>query len=299
MQRGQGDTGSGADAAFDRVDRADLGEPFGGQQYVIVLADRAGDHRSTPALGGDGLAAFLADLQDLGDFLGGSGPDQDARSPEIAPGVIDGSSGQDIGVRADVSLADDLDQGASERRHGPQCGIHIALRGFYRRLEFIQMNELWSSGMSSAKGVLMESVPALSLAERDRRWGLARELMRRTGVDALIVYGDREAGAPAAFNVDGYFTNDRLGSIVLFVRDEAPTVLTFASMMIADHLQARYRGDTQWIEPDQIFVGKTGSHLAAALKHRGVSSGPVGVLGLGHTRRSISTGQSHSGPCTR
>lgn len=110
----------------------------------------------------------------------------------------------------------------------------------------------------------MESVPALSLAERDRRWGLARELMRRTGVDALIVYGDREAGAPAAFNVDGYFTNDRLGSIVLFVRDEAPTVLTFASMMIADHLQARYRGDTQWIEPDQIFVGKTGSHLAAA-----------------------------------
>ncbi|SHT74261.1 peptidase [Mycobacteroides abscessus subsp. abscessus] len=126
----------------------------------------------------------------------------------------------------------------------------------------------------------MESVPALSLAERDRRWGLARELMRRTGVDALIVYGDREAGAPAAFNVDGYFTNDRLGSIVLFVRDEAPTVLTFASMMIADHLQARYRGDTQWIEPDQIFVGKTGSHLAAALKHRGVSSGPVGVLGL-------------------
>lgn len=96
----------------------------------------------------------------------------------------------------------------------------------------------------------MESVPALSLAERDRRWGLARELMRRTGVDALIVYGDREAGAPAAFNVDGYFTNDRLGSIVLFVRDEAPTVLTFASMMIADHLQARYRGDTQWIEPD-------------------------------------------------
>ncbi|SKU20452.1 Uncharacterised protein [Mycobacteroides abscessus subsp. abscessus] len=129
LQRGQGDTGSGADAAFDRVDRADLGEPFGGQQYVIVLADRAGDHRSTPALGGDGLAAFLADLQDLGDFLGGSGPDQDARSPEIAPGVIDGSSGQDIGVRADVSLADDLDQGASERRHGPQCGIHIALRG--------------------------------------------------------------------------------------------------------------------------------------------------------------------------
>lgn len=104
--------------------------------------------------------------------------------------------------------------------------------------------------------------------------------MRRTGVDALIVYGDREAGAPAAFNVDGYFTNDRLGSIVLFVRDEAPAVLTFASMMIADHLQARYRGDTQWIEPDQIFVGKTGSHLAAALKHRGVSSGPVGVLGL-------------------
>ncbi|SKT27010.1 hypothetical protein [Mycobacteroides abscessus] len=39
----------------------------------------------------------------------------------------------------------------------------------------------------------MESVPALSLAERDRRWGLARELMRRTGVDALIVGRVRDA----------------------------------------------------------------------------------------------------------
>lgn len=126
----------------------------------------------------------------------------------------------------------------------------------------------------------MKSVPMLSLMERDRRWALARELMRRIGVDALVVYGDREAGAPAAFNVDGYFTNDRLGSIVVFVRDEAPIVLTFASMMVADHLQARCRGDLQWIEPEQIFVGKTGFHLAEALKRHGISSGPVGVLGL-------------------
>jgi len=68
-------------------------------------------------------------------------------------------------------------------------------------------------------------VPTYSLAERDRRWALARELMAAEGVDALIVYGEREMVQPAPYAHDAYFTNDRPGTIVIFARDADPIVL--------------------------------------------------------------------------
>ena len=90
----------------------------------------------------------------------------------------------------------------------------------------------------------MNTPPApLSLAERNRRWNLARDLMRAEGLQALVVYGDREAAAPAGFSPDCYFSNDRPGSLVVFIGDEAPRVYTFASLMIADHIQSALRGD--------------------------------------------------------
>ena len=56
------------------------------------------------------------------------------------------------------------------------------------------------------------NVPTFSLAERDRRWQLANDLMEQEGVDALIVYGDREGAFPASYAPDTYFTNERAGS---------------------------------------------------------------------------------------
>ncbi|SPW27218.1 Uncharacterised protein [Elizabethkingia miricola] len=88
------------------------------------------------------------------------------------------------------------------------------------------------------------SIPApLSFAERDRRWQLARKIMKNNNLDTLIIYGDRESAAPAPFCIDHYFTNDRLGSVVIFHKEEKPVVVTFAPMMIADHMQAMSRGD--------------------------------------------------------
>lgn len=126
----------------------------------------------------------------------------------------------------------------------------------------------------------VHAFPTLSLAERDRRWNIARRLMQQAEVDALIVYGDRESSAPAPFALDGYFTNDRLGSIVVFKGDEPPIVLAFLPMVVSDHIQARLRGDEQWIEPAQIFVGKTGDHLAQMLVKLGLNNAKIGVLGL-------------------
>lgn len=125
------------------------------------------------------------------------------------------------------------------------------------------------------------SIPLpLSLAERDRRWNLARELMRAEDLRALIVYGDREAAAPAGFSPDSYFSNDRPGSIVCFIDDDTPRVYTFASLMIADHIQAALRGDLQWISPEQIYVGKTGRDVGAWLAQCGLDGARIGIIGL-------------------
>nr|WP_305050345.1 hypothetical protein [Elizabethkingia bruuniana] len=44
------------------------------------------------------------------------------------------------------------------------------------------------------------SIPTpLSFAERDRRWQLARKIMKNNNLDTLIIYGDRESAAPAPF----------------------------------------------------------------------------------------------------
>lgn len=122
---------------------------------------------------------------------------------------------------------------------------------------------------------------AFTINERDRRWGLARQIMQANDLEVLMVYGDRESAAPAPFCIDHYFTNDRLGSVVLFHLNKAPVVVTFAPMMVADHMQAAMRGDMQWIAPEQIVVSKTGHNIAQVLIDLGVSSrANIGVIGL-------------------
>jgi hypothetical protein len=45
-------------------------------------------------------------------------------------------------------------------------------------------------------------VPVYSLAERDRRWALARKLMAAEDVDALIAYGGQECAGAESFAPD-------------------------------------------------------------------------------------------------
>ena len=72
-------------------------------------------------------------------------------------------------------------------------------------------------------------VPTYSLAERDRRWALAREIMAAEGVEALIAYGGHECTVMAASAPDAYFSNDRPGSIIIFCRDADPVHDALAS----------------------------------------------------------------------
>lgn len=124
-------------------------------------------------------------------------------------------------------------------------------------------------------------VPRYSLAERDRRWAIAQDLMRAEGVDALLVFGEHECAPVAPFAPDVYFTNDRPGSIVMFFAgEEEPTQLAWSPMSIQDNIEARKRGDALWIAPAGIRVGKDPAHVAQLLTEHGLHRGAVGVIGL-------------------
>ncbi|MDL4817329.1 M24 family metallopeptidase [Actinomadura opuntiae] len=130
------------------------------------------------------------------------------------------------------------------------------------------------------------SIPTYSLAERDRRWTLARNLMDAQGLDALIAYGEHECADLAPFAPDAYFSNDRPGSFVIFCRDADPVQLVWSNMSIQDNIEARKRGDELWIEPRNIRAGsviqpgKNAAGIVEVLREHKLEHSAVGVLGL-------------------
>ncbi|MGG3840880.1 M24 family metallopeptidase [Paenibacillus thiaminolyticus] len=124
------------------------------------------------------------------------------------------------------------------------------------------------------------TIPAYSLAERDRRWSIANRLMEEEHVDALIVYGDREGAFPAVFNPDTYFTNERPGSVVIFPKNEEPIAVVFLATAVEDHIQARYTNTQGWIRPENIYVGKMGTNIVKIIEERGLNNRSIGVIGL-------------------
>jgi Xaa-Pro aminopeptidase len=122
--------------------------------------------------------------------------------------------------------------------------------------------------------------PTYSLAERDRRWALARQLMDAEGVDALLICGDREGTGPAPFAPDTYFTNDRPGALVIFPRSGEPVALYDIPEMAIDHLQARRHQEAVWVQPENLRVGRFPADIVVALRDYGLSQARLGVLGL-------------------
>lgn len=126
----------------------------------------------------------------------------------------------------------------------------------------------------------MDFPPRYSLAERDRRWAIARAIMDDEDVDALIVYGEHELAGPAPFAPDTYFTNDRPGAIVVFTRDGDPVSLVWGTDHVLDHMQARLRGEASWVEPENMLIARHDRGLVDLLTERGLSRVPIGVIGL-------------------
>ena len=123
-------------------------------------------------------------------------------------------------------------------------------------------------------------VPRFSTAERNRRWGIGREIMDEQNLKALIIFGSREGAFPAPYAMDTFFTNDRPGAVVVFPRDDEPISLVFA-LAINDHIQAMARNEDVWIRPEYMFGGApNGRALVTILKKLGLENAGIGVLGL-------------------
>ncbi|GAB3464759.1 M24 family metallopeptidase [Streptomonospora sediminis] len=124
------------------------------------------------------------------------------------------------------------------------------------------------------------AVPTFSMAERDRRWDLARAFMAREGLDALLVFGEHEDAGPAPFAFDTWFTNGRAGTTVVFPRDGDPISLLPMEMFARDHLESTRRGDTMWIPPQQVRSERGSRAVADTLREAGLAAGTIGVVGL-------------------
>jgi len=136
------------------------------------------------------------------------------------------------------------------------------------------------SPVSSPVSHGQRTVPGFSLAERDRRWNIGRQMMDEMDLEGLVVFGSREGAFPAPFAMDNFFTNDRPGAIVVFPRDDEPRVLAFA-LAANDHMQAMDRGEAVWIRPENFYAGAPkGQLLALLMKEVGLGSGRIGVIGL-------------------
>src|SRR5258708_22726696 len=86
------------------------------------------------------------------------------------------------------------------------------------------------------------SGPTLSLRERDRRWAGLREVMRRHGVDAIIVgsFQGRE-------RLESYLVDDFLDSNVVFPLEGEPVLLAFSTRRVSRTYESASRGIAPWV----------------------------------------------------
>ncbi|AKE01249.1 hypothetical protein XU06_29845 (plasmid) [Rhodococcus erythropolis] len=115
--------------------------------------------------------------------------------------------------------------------------------------------------------------PTLTLAERDRRWGLLRDMMRRNQVECLLV-----PPAPVRYPADTYFTNDLPGSAVILPLEGEPVAIQRGASVAGSWLQAQEWGEATWIE-DMRF-GPRGSIIVDVLKERELADARIGTIGI-------------------
>jgi len=85
--------------------------------------------------------------------------------------------------------------------------------------------------------------PELSLDERDRRWSLVRERLKREGLAAIIIYGNKQHHVPLRYLSNTAITG-ATQEVMLFPAEGAPIVLVSAPLAPARNKQNPFR----WVE---------------------------------------------------
>ncbi len=127
---------------------------------------------------------------------------------------------------------------------------------------------------------LMQYVPQLSLAERDRRWKATRQAMAAEGLDCLLLWGNDLFWDMGMVNVR-YLTQiaSKLSAFVIFPLKGEPIVFTGLPHM--NRPFSIYLSLQDWVHDIRVNVGIP--KVGETLKELGYEKGRIGVVGYGTT----------------
>jgi len=74
--------------------------------------------------------------------------------------------------------------------------------------------------------------------------------MGEHGVDALLIFGERDGSGNPQVSPDVYFTGERAGGTVIFPADGEPIVHVWGTNSLADHMEAAPRAGSVPISTD-------------------------------------------------
>jgi len=120
--------------------------------------------------------------------------------------------------------------------------------------------------------------PTLSLKERDRRWELARGLMKEKGLDCLIVTPGNTYYSPDYY--DAWLTDDNATGTVIFPLNGEPSYIVWSPMHgTIRMLENKKRGIKPWMEDYRVYR-RTKDGIVPILREKGLDSATIGVVGL-------------------
>ncbi len=110
----------------------------------------------------------------------------------------------------------------------------------------------------------------LNLEERDRRWTVVRNGMKKRRLDALVVWGSFGGGGNFSAN-HRYLSNARIEGYVLFPLNEEPSLITFST-------HSRKPG-VQWVPDTRVGAPFYSRAMAKRLRELRLDRGAIGLVG--------------------
>ncbi|MDQ3592009.1 MAG: Xaa-Pro peptidase family protein [Actinomycetota bacterium] len=122
-----------------------------------------------------------------------------------------------------------------------------------------------------------EGYARFSDAEYERRHNAARDLLERSGTDALVLFGTSSQGGTG--QADIYYLSQHMGrqeNILLFFPDSDPVLLVTAFNHVPNARRQSVVADTRYAGAKTEF----GNMIVQVLKERGVSPKRLGLIGF-------------------
>lgn len=115
--------------------------------------------------------------------------------------------------------------------------------------------------------------PTLSLNERDRRWSMLREYMKRNDQECMLVFGlkGRE-------HYEGYVANEYIEGLVILPRESDPVLISWHPKMIMRRLGSKNEQSQFWVKESRS--GRYSQLIPQVLRERGLDNKRIGVVAL-------------------